>query len=78
MVAAILRKLRSFSNRPTPTSSYLFLEMRPPDKFYIVVKLTPPPPIDVETTNFLATNRAEVHHLIQLQFTLVTVLHYLK
>ena len=42
-----------------------FLEMTP-HEFYMFWK-RPPQPIDVKTTNILATNSAEVHHINYLQ-----------
>ena len=43
-----------------------FLEMTP-HEFYMFWKRPPPQPIDVKTTNILATNSAEVHHISYLQ-----------
>ena len=37
-----------------------------PHEFYMFCK-RPPQPIDVKTTNILATNSAEVHHISYLQ-----------
>ena len=80
MVAAVLRKLRRFSNGPPspPTSSKLFFRIDPPVNFTGCEIAPPPPhPIDVKTTNFPATNRAKVLHLIQFQLTFVTALYFL-
>ena len=81
MVAAILRKLRRFSNGPRPpTSSKLFFRIDPPVNF-TGCEIAPPPtphPIDVKTTNLPATNRAKVLHLIQFQLTFVTALYFLN
>ena len=78
MVAAILRKVRRFSNGPPPTSSKLFFRIDPPVNFTGCEIAPPPPhPIDVKTTNFPATNPAKVHHLIQFQLTFVTALYFL-
>ena len=38
-----------------------------PHEFYMFWKRPPPQPIDVKTTNILATNIAEVHHISYLQ-----------
>ena len=43
-----------------------FLEMTPPWILH-VLKAPPPQPIDVKTTNIVATNSAEVHHISYLQ-----------
>ena len=68
--AAILRKLRRFVNQPPQLRpSFFFLEIL---RFEIDPHTTHP--IDVETTNFFATNRA----LIQLQLTLVCALYFLN
>ena len=55
--------VRRFQNNPPIQPS--FLEMIP-QKFYIIVIVTPHP-IAMESTNIMATNRAEVYHILYLQ-----------
>ena len=55
--------VRRFQNNPPIQPS--FLEMIP-QKFYVIVIVTPHP-IAMESTNIMATNRAEVYHILYLQ-----------
>ena len=55
--------VRRFQNNPPIQPS--FLEMIP-QKFYVIVIVTPHP-IAMESTNIIATNRAEVYHILYLR-----------
>ena len=54
---------RRFEKNPPIQPS--FLEMIP-QKFYVIV-IVSPHPIAMESTNIIATNRAEVYHILYLQ-----------